>query len=169
MNRRPPVYERTADSRTFSSTPSCSAYQTSPTTFVFAEIPLALQTRASLKWTKTRYFAQFASWEAGNSSLTLFYRLISRLVSRTCQIFFEVYWGSFARGTQWRQREFPKVTGSIPRLAFSDFSSEQLRLANEPLIFTLSPLMPSRVSRIKLRVGRLYSQIHHSYRGLGLP
>ncbi len=88
LNRGPPVCDRTADFRSFSIVPSYSAYQVTPRTVVFADIPLALQTRASLKWTKTCYFAQFAPWEAGNLSLTLFYRVITRLVSRTHPIFF---------------------------------------------------------------------------------
>ncbi len=88
LNRGPPVCDRTADFQTLSTMPSCSAYQTIPRTVVFADIPPALQTRAALKWTKTCYFAQFAPWEAGNLSLTLFYRVITRLVSRTHPIFF---------------------------------------------------------------------------------
>jgi hypothetical protein len=138
LNRGHAVCDRTAGSRPFSSMPSYSAYQTTPRTFVFADIPLALQTRASLKWTKTCYFAQFAPWEAGNLSLTLFQGGITRLVSRTYPIFFDVFWGSFTRGIRCAQRENPKVTGSIPRLAFSDFASGQLRFANERLIFALS-------------------------------
>ncbi len=93
LNRGPPVFERAADFRTFSMMPSYSAYQTTPRTFVLADLPLALQTQACLKWTKTCYFAQFAPWEAGNLSLALFHGGITRLVSRTYQICFGCFLG----------------------------------------------------------------------------